>query len=151
MWLFALFLSVPLIEIALFITVGGWITLWPTLGLVVLTAVIGSALVRHQGLKQLQRLADAMNTMRDPVSPMAHGLLIVLAGILLITPGFFTDALGFLLLVPLVRSAILARIAARVIVAAPRATAQGDEIVEGEFEEVPPARTGLPPSGWTRH
>ena len=70
MWLFGLFVAVPLIEIALFITVGGWLTLWPTLAIVVLTAVIGSWVVRRQGAAALAELQRAMSDLRDPGRPL---------------------------------------------------------------------------------
>jgi UPF0716 protein FxsA len=156
--IFALFLIVPLIEIALFITVGGWLTLWPTLGLVVLTAFVGSVMVRQQGLAVIGQLQRSMGSMTDPLAPLGHGALIVLAGMLLITPGFFTDALGFSLLVPAVRSAILRQLAARVVVVQQGMrsahTRTDADVIEGEFEEVDPDETrhGIPrkPSGWTR-
>lgn len=151
---FLLFLIVPLIEIALFVTVGGWLTLWPTLGLVVLTAIIGSMLVRRQGIAVLGQLQRAMAEMSDPVTPLGHGAMILLAGILLITPGFFTDALGFSLLVPPIRTAILRKITSRIIVVQAASAARprpdhDDDVIDAEFEEV---RTDAPrvPSGWTR-
>ena len=73
MWLFAVFLAVPLIEIALFVTVGGWIGLWPTLGIVVLTAVAGTALVRREGLRAIEELRGAFERLDDPARPLAHG------------------------------------------------------------------------------
>ncbi len=66
MWLFWLFLIIPIIEIALFIQVGGFIGLWPTLGLVVLTAVIGSTLMRSQGARALSEVQRSMSELRDP-------------------------------------------------------------------------------------
>ena len=160
MLLFALFLSIPLIEIALFILVGGWLTLWPTLALVVLTAVIGSALVRRQGLATLGRVQRSLHEMTDPATPLAHGAMILLAGVLLITPGFFTDTLGFLLLVPAVRGWLLRRIAARVVVmgtpgraAPPRWPRARDDVIDAEATEIDPDAPSLPPrrrSGWTR-
>jgi UPF0716 family protein affecting phage T7 exclusion len=98
MWLLLAFIAVPLIEIGLFIKVGGWLTLWPTLGIVLATGIIGTYLVRQQGLKVLSELRNSMSQMRDPLSPLAHGAMILFAGALLLTPGFFTDAVGFLLL-----------------------------------------------------
>ena len=107
MWLFVAFLMVPLIEIALFIQVGGWIGLWPTLAIVVLTAVAGTVLVRSQGAAVLARLRSSFETLRDPTEPLAHGAMILFSGALLLTPGFFTDTVGFLLLVPAVRAWVL--------------------------------------------
>ena len=95
MWLFLAFLAVPLIEIALFVEVGGMIGLWPTLAIVVLTAVIGTWAVRSQGLLAIERLRGSFQHLDDPTEPLAHGAMILVAGALLLTPGFFTDAVGF--------------------------------------------------------
>lgn len=154
MWLFVLFLAIPLIEIGLFIQVGGMIGLWPTLLGVILTALAGSLLVRAQGLDALARLRGALERGQDPGAALAHGAFILAAGMLLITPGFFTDTLGFVLLVPAVRSAILARIAARIhIVTAGAGPVRPDEdVIEAEYSELPQDPPGSrPPSGRTRH
>lgn len=160
MWLLILFLAIPLIEIALFIKVGGWLTLWPTLGIVVATALLGSFLVRQQGLAVLNDLRRSMSELRDPTAPLAHGALILLAGALLLTPGFFTDAVGLLLMVPAVRRQVIAFAARHVTVerfemgqrpGGPNVRDEGPTI-EGEWEEVdPPKRPTHGPSGWTRH
>ena len=105
MWLFALFIDVPLIEIALFIQVGGAIGLWSTMAIVILTAVIGTSLMRAQGAMAMNNLRQSFNQMKDPTEPLAHGAMILFSGALLLTPGFFTDTVGFLLLVPGFRSA----------------------------------------------
>ena len=168
MWLFVLFVAVPLIEIALFIRVGGLIGLWPTLLIVVLTALLGTHLVRSQGALALSELKRSLNDLRDPSEPLAHGAMILFAGALLLTPGFFTDAAGFALLVPGVRRAILRQMRARMVTltelrpgpgAAPRPGARPDgpgDIIDGEFEELTPGcrpthRPAGRPSGWTRH
>jgi len=114
MWLFLLFVAVPIVEIALFIQVGGAIGLWPTLAIVVLTAVIGTSLMRAQGLMTLGRLQNALATGQNPADPMAQGAMILVAGVLLLTPGFFTDTVGFLLLVPAIRVALIRWLSARV-------------------------------------
>lgn len=88
MWLFLAFLAVPLIEIALFIQVGGLIGLWPTLGIVILTAILGTWLVRSQGLRALSELQGSFSRLEDPSKPLAHGAMILLSGALLLTPGF---------------------------------------------------------------
>lgn len=151
MWLFLLFLAVPMVEIALFITVGGWLTLWPTMGLVLLTGVIGTALMRWQGMAVLAELRGDMGQMKNPLSPLAHGVLILIAGLLLLTPGFFTDAIGFTLMVPAVRRKIIAQVGARVKVQTYGAPQGNSGIIDGEYfevEENPPTRG---PSGWTKH
>ncbi|WP_254679293.1 FxsA family protein [Celeribacter baekdonensis] len=104
MWLFAIFVAVPIIEIALFIQVGGLIGLWPTLLIVVVTAILGTQLVRQQGALALSQLRQSFAELNDPSEPLAHGALILLSGALLLTPGFFTDTVGFLLLIPAFRS-----------------------------------------------
>lgn len=168
MWLFALFLIVPLIEISLFITVGGWLTLWPTLALVLLTGIIGTALMRWQGMRVLAELRGDMGQLQNPLSPLAHGALIVVAGLLLLTPGFFTDTIGFLLMVPAIRAAVIGWVGERVKIqtfgmaddlgmedrpTGPR-PGQGT-VIDGEFyemDETPPRnRPSSGPSGWTRH
>lgn len=163
MWLLLAFIAVPLIEIGLFIKVGGWLTLWPTLAIVLLTGLLGTYLVRLQGLKVLNELRGSLRDMRDPLSPLANGAMILFAGALLLTPGFFTDAVGFLLLVPAVRLAVIRFVAARVKVSGFSAHAQSGhrtgraDVVDGEFEDVTPPhpiagdRIGKKPSGWTEH
>ncbi len=156
MWLFALFLIVPMIEIALFITVGGWLTLWPTLGLVLLTGIIGTALMRWQGLKVIAELRGDMGQLKNPLSPLAHGALILLAGLLLLTPGFFTDAIGFLLMVPRLREAVIAFVGARIQIQTfgmerPNTRRETQTIIDGEFFEVDENAPPRGPSGWTRH
>ncbi len=101
--LLAAFILVPLIEIGLFIEVGGWIGLWPTLGLIILTAVIGTALLRQQGLATLRRAQSQMDAGQVPAKELFDGACLLFGGLLLLTPGFFTDAIGFLLLMPPVR------------------------------------------------
>ena len=154
--LFLAFLLVPLIEIALFIEIGGAIGLWPTLAIVVLTALLGTWLVREQGLMTLARLQRAFAELDDPTEPLAHGAMILIAGALLLTPGFFTDALGFALLIPSVRQAVFRQLRARVTASGFRAGAgagafrdRDGDIIDGEFEEVPP-RAGREASGWVR-
>ncbi|MEZ5911120.1 MAG: FxsA family protein [Paracoccaceae bacterium] len=159
MWLLVPFIAVPLIEIALFITVGGWLTLWPTLGLVLLTAVIGTALVRHQGMAVLNDLRRSLHELNDPTAPIANGAMILLAGALLLTPGFLTDAFGFALLVPAVRRAAMRFLARRVQIIEPggafgagKSPGTGGETIDGEFDIIDDApRKPSGPSGWTRH
>ncbi|MFD1795089.1 FxsA family protein [Paracoccus aurantiacus] len=107
--LFLLFIIVPIIEIALFIQVGGLIGLWPTIALVLLSAVIGTVLIRSQGARALNEIQQSFRTLSDPTRPLAHGAMILLAGLLLLTPGFFTDTIGLLLLVPAVRDWVMRR------------------------------------------
>ena len=101
--LFLLFVGIPIAEIALFIYVGGRIGLLATLVAIVLTAAVGSTLVARQGAAALADVQSAFFSARFPGRELAHGAMIVIAGAFLVTPGFLTDGLGFLLLVPPVR------------------------------------------------
>lgn len=161
MWLFLVFVTVPLIEIALFIQIGGAIGLFATLAIVVLTALLGTSLVRRQGGEALRQLQGAFNDLRDPTVPLANGAMILFAGALLLTPGFFTDAIGFALLIPAVRAAALSMLRRRITVqgfGAPHAQNRRPPepgTIDGSYVEVPPTDTDAPgkdqPSGWTRH
>lgn len=156
MRLFLLFLIVPLIEIALFIQIGGFIGLGWTLLIVILTAVIGTILVRSQGLAVLNRLRMSMEELRDPTEPLAHGAMILFSGALLLTPGFFTDAVGFLLLVPGIRHAIFDAIRKRIVIQDVKygsrvEPTQAPDIVDAEFEDLDRPKESDRRSGWTRH
>lgn len=104
--LFALFVGVPLLEIAVFVAVGGQIGLWPTLGAVVATALAGSVLLRVQGLSTLYRAREHMERGELPVRELFDGVCLVFAGALLLTPGFVTDGVGLLLFLPPFRAAV---------------------------------------------
>lgn len=142
--LFLLLLTVPLIEIVLFIQVGGLIGVWPTIGIVILTAIIGTAMLRRQGLAALRNVQSRLMSGENPGRLLADGAMILVAGVLLLTPGFLTDTLGFLLLVPAVRARVFDWLAPRLTVVTvqqaqrPRGWPGGDT-VEGEWEEVSPA------------
>lgn len=165
MLLFLLFIAIPLIEIALFIQLGGLIGLAWTLLIVVVTAVLGATMVRSQGAMEMNRLRRSMEDLDDPSEPLAHGAMILFSGALLLTPGFFTDAVGFALLIPGVRQTVFAWARKRVRMQSFRMGARGatngarpggrppeDRVVDADFEDIPPEQ---PPrqdgSGWTRH
>ncbi len=99
-------IGVPIVEIALFIEIGGYIGLWPTLATILVTAVVGAALVRQQGLATLGKAQAEVDAGRVPVRELYDGVCILVAGALLLTPGFMTDALGLALLVPGVRTVL---------------------------------------------
>ncbi len=160
MWLFLAFIAVPMIEIALFIQVGGVIGIWWTLLIVLLTAIAGSYLVRSQGLQELGRLQQSFRDLRDPTETLASGAMILFAGALLLTPGFFTDAVGLSLLIPGVRKSIFEAIKTRINVQRfemgqgpqPEQPNPSDTVIDAEFEDV--TREKAPkdgPSDWTRH
>ena len=145
-------IGVPIIEIAVFIEVGGRLGLWPTLATIILTAMAGTALLRQQGLATLQRVHESLEANRFPMAEVFDGLCLLVAGALLLTPGFVTDAAGLLLFVPTVRVA-LRRAFGRYLVASGRLDAWtekpgpfasgggGNTIIDGEYREVPPQNT----------
>lgn len=143
MWLLVFFLT-PIVEMYLLIEVGGYIGAWPTIGLVMITAVIGVALLRVQGLATLTRGVGRLNRGELPAREMVEGLLLAVAGALLLTPGFVTDGIGFLLLTPPTRMLIATRILGRVQIVTP----------EGPFgpgmgPDINPGRSGQPGSDST--
>lgn len=101
-----LLLAVPMAEIAVFVLIGTKIGVAWTLALIVVTAIIGSILLRIQGFSLLTRIQREIEANRLPGAELGHGAMLLVAGILLLTPGFVTDTIGFLLFVPAVRSAI---------------------------------------------
>lgn len=152
MLFFLLFALVPLIEIALFIQVGGVIGLWPTLGIVVTTAVAGAVLMRRQGRAALDRLQADLRRGADPGAALVQGAAILVAGVLLLTPGFFTDALGLALLFPpsrailirlLLRGAVLRHVHVQASdVAGMRVHGQVPDTLEGEYTVLDDAAPG---------
>ena len=113
-----IFLIVPVVEIYLLIEVGQVIgALW-TAFLVVLTAVIGVRLLKIQGISTLMRAQNKMQTGQAPAQEMLEGVGLVLAGAFLLTPGFFTDAVGFFLLIPPARIWLVSKVVARLMTTA---------------------------------
>jgi len=161
MWLFAGLLALPLIEIALFVTLGGWLGLWLTLAVVIGTGLAGVGVIRWQGLQTVEGLRQATQLRRDPMGQVADSALVVLAGFLLILPGFLTDTLGLLLLLPPVRALVIRSLALRAQVyttgqAADGPRRRGPDVIDGEFFEIEQDQSDAPPngrgpSGWTRH
>lgn len=153
--IFLALVGVPLIEIAVFIEVGGRIGLWPTLAMIFATAAVGTALLRYQGLSVLADARGSMERGELPVRALLDGVCLVIAGALLLTPGFVTDLAGALLLMTPIRRLLQAG-ALRWIVAhgqlgAAMKTGQGGgaSVIEGEFveedDDEQPPRTGIPP------
>lgn len=101
-----LFIVVPIAEIYLIIQVGGLIGVWPTLGLILAGALIGSWLLRHEGRSAWRRFNEAIGQRRFPGKEVADGALIIVGGTLLLTPGFLTDLAGIALLVPPTRALV---------------------------------------------
>ena len=118
------FLALPIIEIALFIKVGQTIGLFPTLALVVMTSLFGALVLREQGMSVVGQLRQNVSAARIPGKAIADTMMIGLAGMLLILPGFFTDAIGLALLLPPVRHWIYRGLASRVTVVSATGSSQ---------------------------
>lgn len=149
---------VPTVEIAVFIQVGGAIGLWPTLGLIVATAVAGGLILRQQGLAMLARARETLRRNELPVTEVLHGVCLLLAAAFLLTPGFVTDFLGGLLLLPMFRRLLIrgARgyFEARLSVVGPsigpegQARKPGDRegtVIDGEFKDITEKERSMPP------
>jgi UPF0716 protein FxsA len=104
--LVALFIVVPIIELYVIIQIGSLIGVWPTIALLLADAVLGSLLLRHQGRGAWRRFNAALAERRFPGREVADGLLIAIGGTLLLTPGFVTDILGAILLIPPTRALV---------------------------------------------
>jgi UPF0716 protein FxsA len=137
------FVVMPLIEIAVFIQVGGWIGLWPTLGLIVLTAIVGTWMLRRQGFAVLRRAQQQLEQGGIPLGEVFEGFCLVIAGALLLTPGFVTDAIGGALLLPPVRAWLYRALGGHLRAAAMpgghrpppgRRAPEGGPVVEGDYE-----------------
>ncbi len=136
---FIIFIAVPFIELMVFASVSGHIGIFTTLLLAFLTAILGGGIVRHQGLQTIMAMRTAMQRGQMPLSELFDGFCLVAAGATLITPGFVTDIIGFLLLIPAVRTFLRTIIknhtdwaisATEFHSAAPH----NPDIIEGEFE-----------------
>lgn len=156
--LLLIMIGVPIGEIAVFIEAGDRFGLWPTLGAVILTAIIGTAFLRHQGLGVLRRVQESMARGEAPVREMFDGLCLLVAGALLLAPGFITDTVGFALLIAPFRRAMAGAIVAHLMRSGKAAIwtssghstsgahgfsrgpsdGTGSPVIDGEFEEVSP-------------
>lgn len=112
-----LFIIMPIAEMAVLIQVGGMIGVLNTVGLVLLTAVIGAWLLRQQGLATLLKANQRLNSGELPAKEVAEGLILAIGGALLLTPGFITDTVGFLCLIPGTRHWLAAQALKRMVVA----------------------------------
>jgi len=129
--LFLLFVLVPVIEIALFIQVGGFLGLVPTLIIVIGTAALGTWLLRQQGLSTLARARSRLDSGELPATQLIEGAILLVGGALLLTPGFMTDAVGFACLVPPSRRWLAAQLASRFQVVAMHGAASGESQTGG--------------------
>ena len=146
----AVLIGIPVIEISVFIQVGGEIGAFNTIFLTILTAITGVALLRKQGLTVLMKAQDSLNKGETPLNEIFSGILLALAGLFLLIPGFVTDGLGFLLFLPPLRNAIAHWLSRNVKTNKmggfhTRNTGKGhgfgpqkSTIIDGEFHEVDP-------------
>mgnify|MGYP000191563713 CR=1 FL=1 len=107
---FLFFIAIPLIEVILFITVGKYIGLWNTIFIIIITGVIGAILVKSQGISILNKAFEEIKLNKMPILSIFEGIAILIAGAFLITPGFLTDTLGCILLIPKTRNLIITHI-----------------------------------------
>ncbi|MGL6261267.1 FxsA family protein [Vibrio sp. WXL210] len=110
------FIFVPIIEIALFVQVGGVLGLWPTIGLVLLTALVGASLVRSQGIQTVLSVQSRLEKGELPAQQILEGVMLAVCGVLLLTPGFMTDAMGMIVLLPAPRAALAQYLMTKVVV-----------------------------------
>lgn len=148
-FLFVAFIVLPIVEMVVLIKVGGIIGALNTIGLVLLTAVIGAALLRQQGLATLFRANQRLNSGELPAREVAEGLILAVGGALLLTPGFVTDTFGFLCLLPPTRRWLANQALKRMVVAGASRSGfhfsaggqnpfgqrpfNNDDIIEGEY------------------
>src|SRR5699024_6272544 len=134
-----LFILGPIAELYVLIKVGSIIGVIPTVALVLLTTMIGSYLVKRQGLEVLSRVQSAQARGEVPALPLLNGIALFFAGVLLIVPGFISDALGFVLLIPRLREYIARTLLSRIVIITPFGTSAGrrsgfdDGTIEGEY------------------
>ena len=142
-WLiFLALIGVPIAEIAVFIELGGYIGLWPTLGLIIITALFGTIVLRHQGLRTLRSAQESMARNEVPVKEAMDGVMLLVAGAFLLTPGFLTDTVGALLLCPPVRHGLRGWVTGRFVArgtwstSEPPRDATDAPVIEGEFVDL---------------
>ncbi len=136
--LLLILVGAPLVELYVLIEVGGEIGALPTIGLSIFTAVLGAWLVRLQGLSVLFRVRQTLARGETPAVEMLEGALLMMAGVLLLFPGFITDALGFLVLVSPLRRALVRAVLRRAVAFGPPPGAGGGRtpdvrVIEGEY------------------
>jgi UPF0716 protein FxsA len=135
-----LFIAVPIAELAVLIQVGQEIGVGWTVAILIADAILGSILMRAQGRAAWRRFNEAMHAGRVPAREVLDGGLVMFGGLLLLTPGFITDVLGLLLLVPptraVVRKALARRLQQRMVVSMTGPRGRSDDIVDGTAVDV---------------
>ncbi|MFK5948642.1 MAG: FxsA family protein [Methylococcales bacterium] len=138
---FLFFLVVPFVEIYLLLQIGGIVGILPTVFLVVFTAVLGAWLLRQQGFATWQRFQASLAKGAIPAYEMIEGPILLVGGALLLTPGFFTDAIGFACLIPFTRRKLAKYIIESQLIKAQTGSpfentqAKKDNVIEGEFKK----------------
>ena len=141
-WFFLIFIGIPLIEVMLFITIGKHIGLLNTISLIIITGIIGAILVKKQGITILNKALEEIKSNKIPIFSIFEGIAILIAGAFLLTPGFLTDTLGCVLLIPKTRNIIIKYITSylekrTIYKKNPKYDKnEEDKIVEGSFEEI---------------
>lgn len=128
--IFLILLSLPLIEIAVLVAVGSKIGVLATIGLVILTGMLGTFLLKMEGASAFTKLQTELKSGRAPEKELANAAMIVLAGIFLIIPGFVSDVIGLLLFLPPVRAFVISSLAGRVTVVRPQNYRRDDGVVD---------------------
>lgn len=141
-----IFIGIPLLEIAVFMTVGDALGLGTTLLLALLTAILGGFILKYQGIYTIQAVQNSINQGKAPLAEIFDGFCLVAAGALLITPGFVTDTIGFLLLLPAFRSFVRQTLSKhtnyKVMPDSPQSNHPSNhpvdrkDVIEGEYERV---------------
>jgi UPF0716 protein FxsA len=163
LFLLLLFIATPIAEIAVFIQAGSHFGLWPTIMAIIATALLGAALLRWQGLATLARAQQSLQRNELPVAEIYTGLCLLAAGALLLTPGFITDSIGFLLFAPpfrrllgsLLRGVMESRGAVwrdgQTMNPQQGQNGDGGPIIDGEFHEYDPSRERFPAPESPKH
>lgn len=139
------FIALPFLEIGVFLWIGDEIGILATVATTALTAIVGTALVRAQGLAMLGKVSDSLNRGEMPARPVFDGAYLLFAGALLLAPGFVTDAIGLMLFIPFVRGGVLALLISKTLVTvrasgAPTSSRHNYD-VEGDFQDITPTET----------
>ena len=147
--MFIIFVLIPVVELSVLIRVGEVLGSWNTVAVVILTAVVGVSLVRSQGLSTLMSVQKKLAAGEAPGQEIVEGMMLAMAGILLLIPGFVTDLIGLILLTPITRAPLARyfyqRMQLKVVAGAqfraganpfepPHQRGQGGDVFEGEFE-----------------
>lgn len=102
-WLILIFVIIPALEIGIFIWTGSMIGILPVVMIIILTGIVGIALVRQQGIETMRKMQHSIQQSEPPGEHILDGICILVGGVFLLAPGFFTDLVGFILVIPWTR------------------------------------------------